>query len=102
MELLESDKAAAKSFWEKLDVSWVFHENALEGIVITPEEMNLALSTLPEPGVHEIGKMAFLSAIRRQKEAIEVAKEEARNPRGKMSLTLLKTLFETLTGGEEG
>lgn len=102
MELLESDKAMARSFWEKLDVSWVYHENALEGVVITPEEMATALSTQAQAGVHEIGKLAFLSAIRRQKEAIEVTKEESRNPRGKMSLPLVKKLFETLTGGEEG
>lgn len=101
-ELLEADKAQAKAFWEKLDISWVYHENALEGIVITPEEMNVALTTQAEAGVHEIGKLAFLSSIRRQKEAIDVAKEEARNLRGKVSLTLIKKLFETLTGGEEG
>lgn len=101
-DVLDSDKSRAREFWEKLDVSWVFHENALEGIVITPEEMATALSTQSTPGVHEIGKLAFLSSIRRQKEAIEVAKEEASNTRGKVSLTLIKRLFETLTGGEEG
>jgi Fic family protein len=52
--------------------------------------------------VQEVGKAAFLADIRRQKEAIDVAKEEAKLPRGKMSLNLVKKLFETLTGGEEG
>lgn len=99
-ELIAEDRASAKVFWEKLDVSWVYHENALEGVVITPEEMNLAL-TLP-PTVQEVGKAAFLADIRRQKDALDVTKDEAQSARGKVSLNLVKKLFETLTGGDEG
>jgi Fic family protein len=99
-ELLEDDRTAAQSFWEKLDISWVYHECALEGVVVTPDEMQAALRlTLP---VAEVGKTAFLVEIRRQMDAIEVAKEEARNPRGKLTPALVKRLFETFTGGEEG
>jgi Fic family protein len=100
MELLESDRSAAQLFWEKLDLSWVYHECALEGVVITPDEMAAAFAA-PQ-GVLEVGKAAFLADIRRQKQAIERAKEEAKQPRGRFSLNLLKDLFETLTGGEEG
>lgn len=99
-ELLESDPEMARTFWEKLDVSWVFHENALEGIVITPEE--LAASKEPPKAVNEVGKAAFIASIRRQGEAIELVKKEAANPKGKLNLTLVKTVFEALTGGEEG
>lgn len=99
-EMLESDPAAARLFWERLDVSWVFHENALEGVVITAEELQSAL--MPQPGVPEVGKPSFLAELRRQRDAINVAKEEARLPNGKFSLGLIKTLYETLTGGEEG
>ncbi len=99
MELLEDDRALAQVFWEKLDLSWVYHEQALEGIVVTAEELALALS--PNPGVQEVGRAAFLAEIRRQKEAVDLAKDEAKQPKGKLSLTLLKKLFETLTGGAE-
>jgi Fic family protein len=100
LELLESDRALAQQFWEKLDVSWVYHECALEGVVVSQEEMDAAFQ--PPQGVLEVGKAAFLAEIRRQRNAIEVVKEEAKNPKGKLSLNLLKVLFETLTGGEEG
>lgn len=100
LELLEGDRALARTFWEKLDLSWVFHENGLEGIVITAEELSTALNGPRSPT--EVGKAAFLADIRRQRDALEVVKEEAQNPRGKLNLTLVKTLFETLTGGEEG
>lgn len=100
MELIEGDRGAAKVFWDRLDISWVYHESALEGVVITPEEMSLALK--PGPAVTEVGRAAFLADIRRQREAIDVAKKEAASPRGKISLNLLKNLFEALTGGEEG
>src|SRR5437868_2516711 len=99
-DLLGRDRAIAQVFWEKLDISWVYHECALEGVVITPDEMQAAFDA-PQ-GVLEVGKAAFLADIRRQRQAIEVAKEESRSPRGKFSLNLAKTLFETLTGGEEG
>lgn len=100
MELLESDRAMARTFWEKLDLSWVFHENALEGIVITPDELAAAME--PPKNVNEVGKAAFIASIRRQREAIEVVKQEATNPKGKLNLTLVKKVFESLTGGEEG
>ena len=100
LELLEDDRALTQLFWQRLDLSWVYHEQALEGVVVTAEELSLALQ--PNSGVQEVGRAAFLASIRRQKEAIDAAKEEARSPRGKMTLTLVKSLFETLTGGEEG
>ncbi len=99
-ELIESDRGLAQPFWERLDLSWVYHECALEGVVVTPDEMTAAFTT-PQ-GVLEVGKAAFLADIRRQRQAIDLAKEEAKTPRGKFSLNLAKTLFETLTGGEEG
>lgn len=100
MEFLESDRGLARAFWEKLDISWVYHELGLEGVVVTPEEMRAGLTSVPAPT--EVGKAAFLANIRRQREAQELVKEEARNMRGKLNLTLVKKLFETLTGGGEG
>lgn len=99
MELFEDDSALARTFWERLDLSWIFHECALEGVVITPDELQMALA--PVAPVVEVGRAAFLAGIRRQREAIEVAKEESRAPRGKLTLTLVKKLFETFTGGDE-
>lgn len=99
-ELLEKNPAAAKTFWEKLHLSWVYHENALEGIVITPEELSASLEP-PDPTVNEVGKVAFIANIRRQREVITLVNEEASNPKGKLSLPLVKRLFEALTGGGE-
>jgi len=99
-DLLDADPRSTQSFWGKLDRSWIYHENGLEGIVITQEEMGLALgATLP---VTEAGKAAFLADIRRQRDAIIMVKEQAASPRGKITPVLVKDLFETLTGGEEG
>jgi hypothetical protein len=100
MDLLESDRAGARAFWEKLDLSWTYHECALEGVVILPEEMAQAFR--PAPPVSEIGKAQFLADIRRQREAIDAAKEEATVPKVKITLNLVKKLYETLSGGEQG
>lgn len=99
-ELLEEHPALARTFWQRLDVSWLYHESALEGIVITSEELTQALR-VPAPVV-EGGKAAFLADIRRHRQAIELVKEEAANPRSKLTAALAKKVFETLTSGEEG
>jgi Fic family protein len=99
-DLLDRDPGETRAFWEKLDRSWVFHENGLEGIVINSEEMATALQAVVP--VAEAGKAAFLADIRRQYNAIKLVKEEAASPRGKITPVLVKDLFETLTGGEAG
>jgi Fic family protein len=99
-EFLDGDAEAAADFWAKLDRSWVYHENALEGVVITSDEMAAALDSTHV--VSEVSKAAFLADIRRQRDAIRVVKQEAANARGKITPVLVQTLFETLTGGEQG
>lgn len=99
-EMMEEDADATRLFWEKLDLSWLYHECALEGVVITPEEMSQALRV---PALMmEGGKAAFLTEIRRQRQALELVKEEAANPRVKLTSAMAKKFFETLTGGDEG
>ena len=34
-ELFEADPALAQAFWEKLDISWTFHELGLEGVAVS-------------------------------------------------------------------
>jgi Fic family protein len=52
--------------------------------------------------VNEVSKAQFLADIRRQRDAIALAKKEAANAKGKITPVLVQTLFETLTGGEAG
>jgi len=99
-ELLDGDPEGAAEFWTKLDRSWIYHENALEGVVISPDEMVVALDS--SQLVNEVSKAAFCADLRRQRDAIGVVKQEVANPRGKFTLALVQTLFETLTGGETG
>jgi Fic family protein len=99
-ELMDQQGDSRDAFWDKLELSWVYHENALEGIVITPDEMSQAFQ--PTVLVTEVSKAQFLADIRRQRAAIELAKKEAANPKGKITPVLVKDLFETLTGGETG
>jgi len=100
-EMMERQPALTRSFWEKLDLSWTYHECALEGVVVTAEEMDAALKLTAPVAENGKIKMAFLLEVRRQREAIELCKTEARNKTIKLDADYAKRLFETLTGGPE-
>ena len=59
-ELLGAKKLQlqAQEFLERFEMSWVYHDNALEGVVYTPSE--LMASTKRNP----IGRSATASGIR--------------------------------------
>lgn len=100
-DLMTENPELAKGFWERLDLSWVIHENALEGIVVTQDELAASLEPMPKD-VNEVGKIAFIASIRRQREAIALTKQEAKKARSRLTLPLLKRVFESLSGGGDG
>ncbi len=101
-DLAERMRAApriADDFLRKWEVSWLFHENALEGIVYTSQELELGLENQPIADVTFVGA---LRDIRNHKTALELCRAEARNKKLKLNLTTLKKLYELLTSGIEG
>ncbi len=62
-------------FWNQLDVSSIYHDCALEGEVISPEELNNALdSRTPTDATN----LAFFTAIRNHKKSFSVGRNIAR------------------------
>jgi Fic family protein len=101
-DLAERMRAApriAEDFLRKWEVSWLFHENALEGVVYTSQELELGLENQPIADVTFVGA---LRDIRNHKTALELCRAEARNKKLKLNLTTLKKLYELLTAGIEG
>jgi Fic family protein len=101
-DLAERMRAApriADDFLRKWEVSWLFHENALEGVVYTSQELELGLEDQPVADVTFVGA---LRDIRNHRAALEFCRAEARNKKLKLSLTTLKKLYELLTAGIDG
>ncbi len=101
-DLTERMRAApriAEDFLRKWEVSWLFHENALEGVVYTSQELELGLENQPVADVTFVGA---LRDVRNHKSALDFCRAEARNKKLKLNLTTLKKLYELLTAGIEG
>jgi len=98
-ERMRADPALAEDFQRKWDLSWLYHENALEGVVYSEVELQAALANAP------VADAAFLRAlleIRNHKVALDLIRAEAGNKKLKINLTTVKKLYETLGAGVDG
>ena len=78
-ELMRERPRETREFLEKYELSWVYHECALEGMVLTHAELRHAFSE-----------------VRNQRVAIDFIKQEAKARQLKYNLTLVKKLYEIL------
>lgn len=98
-ELLRDEPALAHEFLRKYELSWIYHENALEGVVFSGQEIETALAHQP---VAEASAVSAFRDVRNFKAAIDVVRAEAaakKPPR--ITLALVKKLYETLHAGIE-
>jgi Fic family protein len=98
-ERMRSDPAMAEEFLRKWDLSWLYHENAMEGIVYTEAELQTALANAP------VADAAFLRAlleIRNHKTALDLIRADAAQKKARINLTTVKKLYETLGAGIDG
>jgi len=89
----------AEDFRRKWDVSWLYHENALEGVVYSSQELELALDNQP---VADAAFVGALREIRNHKTALDLCRAEAHGKKLKLNLSMVKRLYETLGAGIEG
>jgi Fic family protein len=95
-ELMRGRSHSTEEFLGKYEVSWVFHECALEGMVLTHAELRQALE--PNPGMVDSSMVHAFTEVRNQRNAIEFIKHEANAKSVKYNLTLVKKLYEVLYG----
>jgi Fic family protein len=86
----------AQDFLQKYEMSWIYHENALEGVIYTAQELAAALENHP---LADVAVAGIFQAIRSDKQAIELIRAEAKARRPRINLTLVKRLHETLQAG---
>jgi Fic family protein len=95
-ELMRERPGSAREFLEKYELSWVYHENAIEGLVLTHAELRQAFDPT---GVVDSSMVHVFTEVRNQRAAIEFVKQEAANPLVKYSFSLVKRLYEILYQG---
>lgn len=89
----------AADFLNRYEVSWLYHENALEGVVYSSQELTTALANAP---VADATFVFALQAIRNHEAAANLVRAEAATKKLKVNLTLVKKVHEALTAGIEG
>ncbi len=95
-ELMRQRPREAREFLEKYELSWVYHENALEGMVLTHAELRQAFDP---SGIVDSSMVHTYTEIRNQRAAIEFIKHEAKIRQPRYTLTLVKKLYEILYQG---
>ncbi len=96
---LRTDPELGQDFLLKYELSWLYHENALEGVVYSGQELATALDGAP------LADATFVSAlqeIRNHKTALDLVREEAAAKKPKLTLALVKRLYEVLGQGIDG
>lgn len=97
-ELLQQRRPEVLDFLDRLEMSWVYHDSALEGTVYTPQELTAALH--PGAVAAEASLLPVVWEIRNHKATLDYIREEARQSKKNAPLTLafVKHVHELLTG----
>lgn len=104
--LRERRQRAAQSvvadFDDMIDVSWIYHDHALEGVVLSYHELKAAID---KRIISDVTLIPMYEEIKCYKRAIEWIRETARQPlkrrKGSITLETLRTIHSILTPDEE-
>lgn len=97
-QLATQDEDILVEFQERLDMSWIYHDSALEGSVLSFHELK---SAIDKDVVSDVSLIPTYDEIRAHKAAIDFARETAaQKRRAPVSLELILKLREILTPNE--
>src|SRR5262245_56431396 len=88
-----------EDFYDKVDVSWIYHDNALEGIVLSYSELKAAID---KKIISDVTLIPTYEEIQNHKAAIDFIRELARKRKLQISLEVLRKIYEILTPEDAG
>lgn len=92
--LATMDEGSLTSFQERLDMSWIYHDCALEGVVLTYHELK---SAIDRDVVSDVSLIPTYDEIRAHKNALDWIREQAaKGKKHPITLDLLLELREVL------
>jgi Fic family protein len=95
--MMRREKNKAADFQHRFELSLIYHENALEGIVFSSNELMSALD--PNAIAADASMVPIFTEIRNHRSALAFIREEAANKKGKITVTLIKKIYEILGQG---
>ncbi len=98
-DLQEAHRTWAQDLAQKLEMSWIYHDHALEGVVLTATELEQALSGAT---VSDASLAPIFAEIRNLQAAIAIVRAEAQNPKFRFTVTFVKKVYERVGQGLEG
>src|SRR5437588_9023773 len=72
---MRANASVVAEFDEKLDVSWIYHDNALEGVVLSYHELKAAID---KKIISDVSLIPMYEEIKNHKAAIELVRATAR------------------------
>lgn len=92
-----ADEAAIDEYNGILELSWIYHDSALEGVVYNMDELKAALET---DATTDSSLIPVFDEIRQNKAAINMIRELADKKRLTISLDVIKRIYATLAPEE--
>jgi Fic family protein len=98
---LELRRPEVQDFVERFEMSWVYHDSALEGTVYTPQELAAALH--PGAVAAEASLLPIVWEIRNHKAALEYVRDEAKvsKKHSALTMTFVKRVHELVSGNTQ-
>ena len=93
-DFLERYKGRAQGFLDRFEMSWIYHDTALEGVVYTFDELTTAFRS-EELAVVDTSVVPIYDSIRRYKEAIDFVRDHAEKKKP-INIDLLKKIYVIL------
>lgn len=86
-----------QDFQRRLDMSWIYHDSALEGVVYTQDEL---VSALSDKIISDTSLIPVYDEIRQHRAAIALIRDLCQKKRVTLGLDLIKKIYVTLAPDE--
>jgi Fic family protein len=86
-----------KDFQERLDISWIFHDHALEGVVLSYSELKAAVD---QRIISDVTLIPMYEEVRSHKQAVDFVREASHAPakkRPEVDIELVRKLYGIVT-----
>jgi len=94
---LRAAPAQLADFNYRLDMSWIHHDNSIEGVVYEPSEL---VAALQGTAVSDTALIPVYDEIRQYKAAIDLIRDLATKKKYEITLDTIKTIYATLVPEE--
>ncbi len=94
---LKDNKDLLNEFHDRLDFSWIYHDNALEGVVLSYHELKAAID---KNIISDVSLIPSYTDIKNHKEAIDLVRDTSGKRRTHYDLDFIKKIHGTLNAEE--